>query len=164
MSSLIWLNNNFGFCYRFEIIRARMGSIWKICTAAPSHHQFTDMCNASINYWAYWSLDRRCVHVLPCSVKPQHMRTSFSAAPFCRSLKGAAWCGCRDHSDSFRWRTLLIVYLSAKAFHHFWCLRASCFNRLGRVRKGAAYASQSSASYFILLHILNKKTAFDLSD
>lgn len=71
----------------------------------------------------------------------------------------------QDHSDSFRWRTLLIVYLSAKAFHHFGRRRASCFNKLGGVRKkGAAYASQSSASYFILLQILNKTTAFDPSD
>lgn len=62
------------------------------------------------------------------------------------------WCGCgaveQPSCDSFRQRTLLIVYLSAGAFHHFWCLRASCFQKAGQ-----SYAPQSSPAYFMLLRI-----------
>lgn len=158
LSPFIWLNNSLGFCYRFAVIHARISSIWKIRTAAPRFRLINLLTCATllliiepIGVWTAAASEwRGAVRRLSICERP-------SQQPFRRSPKGASWCGCRDHSDSFRWRTLLIVYLSAKAFHHFWCLRASCFNKL-------ASASQSSASYFILLRILNKKTAFDLGD
>lgn len=70
-----------------------------------------------------------------------------------RAPKGAAGVDAgleiSPRGDSFRRRTLLIVYLSAGAFHHFWCLRASCFQK--------SRAKLSSPAYFLPLRIINTR-------
>lgn len=148
-----WLFNNYKYCFTVDIF-----ILWD--------NLYLKYQNNNNNFdnkvlFAWWKVKKKSLKTGAWTL--YHL---WSLLIFCSDLPSpspvserCSWCGCRarDHSDSFRWRSLLIVYLSAKAFHHFWCLWASHFKKSLR-----SYASQSSPSYFMLLRIINIRTDFDL--